>query len=76
MRVLWLPENPLVEPEPLDLELRELCREKSEAAGVEFYDMTDALDAGCFYDTGHLDYDYGAVVFTEVLDEWLLSQNG
>lgn len=42
MRVLWLPENPLVEPEPLDLELRELCREKSEAAGVEFYDMTDA----------------------------------
>ena len=22
---------------------------------------------------GHLDYDYGAVVFTEVLDEWLLS---
>ena len=76
VRVLWLPENPLVEPEPLDLELRELCREKSEAAGVEFYDMTDALDAGCFYDTGHLDYDYGAVVFTEVLDEWLLSQNG
>ena len=38
--------------------------------------MTDALDAECFYDTGHLDYDYGAVVFTEVLDEWLLSQNG
>ena len=73
VRVVWLPENPLVEPEPLDLELRELCREKSEAAGVEFYDMTDALDAGCFYDTGHLDYDYGAVVFTEVLDEWLLS---
>lgn len=33
VRVLWLPENPLVEPEPLDLELRELCREKSEARG-------------------------------------------
>jgi hypothetical protein len=62
-----------VEPEPLDLELRESCRAKCEAAGVEFYDMTDALGAGCFYDTGHLDYDYGAVVFTEVLDEWLLS---
>lgn len=43
VRALWLPENPAVEPEPLDLELRELCREKCEAAGVEFYDMTDAL---------------------------------
>ena len=73
VRALWLPENPAVEPEPLDLELRELCREKCEAAGVEFYDMTDALGTECFYDTGHLDYDYGAVVFTEVLDEWLLS---
>ena len=73
VRALWLPENPLVEPEPLGLELRESCRAKCEAAGVEFYDMTDALGAGCFYDTGHLDYDYGAVVFTEVLDEWLLS---
>ena len=73
VRALWLPENPAVEPEPLDLELRELCREKCEAAGVEFYDMTDALGTECFYDTGHLDYDYGAVVFTEVLDKWLLS---
>lgn len=73
VRVLWLPENPLVEPEPLDLELRESCREKCADAGVEFYDMTDALGAECFYDTGHLDYDYGAAVFTEVLDEWLLS---
>ena len=45
----------------------------SEAAGVTFYDMTDALEPECFYDTGHLDYDYGAVVFTEVLDQWLLS---
>ena len=73
MRALWLPENPLVELEPLDVELREQCRAVSEAAGVTFYDMTDALEAVCFYDTGHLDYDYGAVVFTEVLDQWLLS---
>ena len=57
VRALWLPENPAVEPEPLDLELRELCREKCEAAGVEFYDMTDALGTECFYDTGHLDYE-------------------
>ena len=73
VRALWLPENPLVELEPLDVELREQCRAVSEAGGVTFYDMTDALDASCFYDTGHLDYDYGAVVFTEVLDQWLLS---
>lgn len=73
VRALWLPENPLVALEPLDVDLREKCRAASEAAGVTFYDMTDALDAKCFHDTGHLDYDYGAVVFTEVLDQWLLS---
>ncbi len=73
VRALWLPENPLVALEPLDVELREQCRAASKAAGVTFYDMTDALDAKCFHDTGHLDYDYGAVVFTEVLDQWLLS---
>ena len=73
VRALWLPENPAAPADEVDLVVREAAREACEAAGVEFYDMTDALDAGCFYDTGHMEYDHGAVVFTEVLDKWLLS---
>ena len=53
--------------------MREAAREVCESAGVEFYDMTDALGSDCFYDTGHMEYTYGAVQFTEVLDKWLLS---
>ena len=73
VRALWLPENPAAPADEADLAVREAAREACEAAGVEFYDMTDALPADCFYDTGHMEYDRGAVVFTEVLDEWLLS---
>ena len=73
VRALWLPENPAVEPDSVDVEVREAAREVCESAGVEFYDMTDALGADCFYDTGHMEYDYGSVEFTEVLDKWLLS---
>ena len=40
------------------------------AKGVDYTDMTGALPADCFYDTGHLDYEHGAAVFTEVFDEW------
>ena len=41
--------------------MREAARDVCEAAGVEFYDMTDALAADCFYDTGHMESTYGAV---------------
>lgn len=73
VRALWLPENPAVELDSVDVEVREAARGVCEGAGVEFYDMTDALDADCFYDTGHMEYDHGSVVFTEVLDKWLRS---
>ena len=73
VRALWLPENPAVGLDPVDVEVREAAREVCESSGVEFYDMTDALGADCFYDTGHMEYDYGSVEFTEVLDKWLLS---
>ena len=73
VRALWLPENPAVELDSVDVEVREAAREVCESAGVEFYDMTDALGSDCFYDTGHMEYTHGAVQFTEVLDKWLLS---
>ena len=73
VRALWLPENPAVALDSVDVEVREAARQVCQDHGVEFYDMTDALAADCFYDTGHMEYEYGAVVFTEVLDPWLLS---
>ena len=73
VRALWLPENQAVAPNATDTAVRELARQACEAAGVEFRDMTAALPNDCFYDTGHLSYEYGAGIFTEVLDQWLLS---
>ena len=73
VRVVWLPWNPEVEQNECDLYVygrtMELCQER----GVEFYDMTDALPAECFYDTGHLNYEVGAPAFTEMIDPWLIS---
>lgn len=70
VRVLWLPEHP---DYPLG-EVNDILRASVEtictAKGVDYTDMTDALPADCFYDTGHLDYEHGAAVFTEVFDEW------
>ena len=73
VRALWLPENPAVELDSVDIEVREAAREVCESAGVEFYDMTDALGSDCFYDTGHMTVERCVVQFTEVLDKWLLS---
>ncbi len=73
LRALWLPENQALAEDATNAELRVLARERCEAAGIEFYDMTTMLSDECFYDTGHINYDYGAVIFTEVLDRWLLS---
>lgn len=73
LRCLWLPENPAAPLGDTNTAVRELARERCAALGLEFYDMTDALHADCFYDTGHMSYERGAVIFTEVLDKWLLS---
>ena len=73
VRALWLPENQAVIENPTNAEVRALARERCEDAGIEFYDMTTMLANDCFYDTGHMNYEHGAVIFTEVLDKWLLS---
>ena len=38
---------------------------------VEVLDMETALSPECFYDTGHLNYDVGSAIFTQMIDEWL-----
>lgn len=73
VRAFWLPENQAVESDPTNDAVKELAREKCEENGVYFEDMTTLLPDDCFYDTGHMNYEHGAVVFTEVLDKWLAS---
>ena len=41
--------------------------------GVEALDLSNTFDESCFYDVGHLNYEYGAYRFMEVMDPWLLS---
>lgn len=70
VRVLWLPEHPDYPLGEVNDAVREAVKTQCEAAGVPFTDMTDALPADCFFDTGHLDWEHGAAVFTEVFDQW------
>jgi len=74
VRCLWMPENPLVSLGAVNDRLREDAGAVCAAAGVAFTDMTDVLPADCFYDTGHMDYETGAPVFTEVLEAWISSK--
>lgn len=73
LRCVWMPLNPAIPPSDESNAIREqvaaVCREKQ----VEFYNMEDALDAACFYDSGHLSYEYGSYRFMEVIDPWLTS---
>ena len=73
LRCVWMPVNPAVVPSDEGNVVRDraaaVCQEKQ----VEFYDMGDALEAECFYDNGHLNYEYGSYRFTEAIDPWLIS---
>lgn len=73
MRVVWMPLNPTLEvseeTRAVYDQAKAVCGEK----GVEFLDMEDSLEAACFYDIGHLNYEYGAYRFTEAIDPWLQS---
>ena len=73
MRAVWMPLNPTLpvseETRAVYDQAKAVCEEKD----VVFYDMEDTLEAACFYDIGHLNYEYGAYRFTEVIDPWLQS---
>lgn len=73
LRVLWMPWNPAVPQPELSLRLREEAAARCAAAGADFKDLSGRFDATCFYDVGHLNYEYGAYRFTEEVDRWLLS---
>ncbi len=71
LRIVWMPYNPDVdEPELMDSlrsEVGAICTEY----GLDLLDMSAALEAECFHDVGHLNYEYGAYKFTAEVDEWL-----
>lgn len=73
LRCVWMPVNPEVE---ISAETRAVYEQAKAICGekqVEFLDLERELDASCFYDIGHLNYEYGAYRFMEVIDPWLLS---
>ena len=73
LRVIWMPWNPSAEQPELSLRLRDAAAELCAGAGAEFWDFGGGLDATCFHDVGHLNYEYGAYRFTEEVDQWLAS---
>ena len=72
LRLVWLPQNPIIEPDDATKRAYELSRRFAQEHGLELYDMTGALDDSCFYDGGHFNYQYGSHVFTEAIDAWLV----
>ena len=73
MRAVWMPLNPSLEVSPETRAVYDQAKAICEEKGIEFLDLESALDASCFYDIGHLNYEYGAYRFMEVIDPWLLS---
>lgn len=71
VRVVWMPWNPKVEMPDLVREVMESVNSICNDYGVEVYNMTDSLDAECFADIAHLNYEYGSHKFTEEVDRWL-----
>lgn len=73
LRFIWMPQNPVVARSEIDVAVKEKAEAWCVENGVELYDMSDALDSQCFYDSAHLNYEYGSYIFTREADKWLNS---
>ena len=75
MRVVWMQYNPTVErPQRLD-DLMEAVAAICEPRGIEILDLSTAFPKECFHDVNHLNYEYGAYVFTRTIDSWLMEES-
>lgn len=72
LRILWMPYNPAVKQPPLMHSLMQKVNGWCDARQIPYEDFTDRLDESCFHDVGHLNYEHGAHLFTEVADQWLI----
>lgn len=71
LRVVLMPWNPKIEKPEVILELNDAVKSICADGNIEVLDLTDTFDADCFYDLGHMDYEYGSQRFMEVIDPWL-----
>jgi len=72
LRILWMPFHPDVEKPELMMKLMETVNDWCVKRSIIVEDYTDKMDQECFHDVGHLNDEPGAVIFTEVIDPWLL----
>lgn len=71
VRVVHMPWNPMFEKPQLVRDVRTETDKVLQKYSVEVLDLEDSLKTEFFYDTGHLNYDVGSPVFTEMIDKWL-----
>ncbi len=71
VRVVWMPWNPLFEKPQLVQDVKTTANAILRGYNVEILDWEDAFGPEHFYDTGHLNYDFGSGIFTEQIDQWL-----
>ena len=73
LRCVWMPVNPAAVSGDEGNAVRDRAAAVCQMKQVEFYNMENALDAECFYDNVHLNYEFGSYRFTEAVDPWLTS---
>jgi len=73
LRLIWMPYNPSVERPDLMSQQWGPIADWAAARDIDVLDCSDAFDESCFHDVGHLNYEYGAYVFTREVDQWLLN---
>lgn len=71
VRVVHMPWNPDFEKPQLVRDVHRKTDEILAQYNVEVLNSEDSLASEYFYDTGHLNYDVGSPVFTQMLDQWL-----
>lgn len=67
--VFWMPWNPVAYYPELCDTLKTRVSDTLKDTDVEIYDLTTSMQAEHFHDTGHIEYDNGAPVFTAKFDE-------
>lgn len=71
LRAVWMPWNTKVEVYPAAKVVIAEANRRMEALDIEVLDLTYAAPDGCMHDTGHLNYEYGAPWFTDLITPWL-----
>lgn len=71
LRFVWIPCNPTIEMLSSSKEAYEFLKDYAIKNNIDFMDLTGRFDKECYYDQGHFNYEYGAHIFTEVVDPWL-----